>query len=188
MTTKAVAVFASVLLSGLAFLPNAAGAAQPAQNSFPAIGNDTNGPEFLLTLGPNGNNSLVLFPGSTDQGPYDGIEDTYIGVWNNSGKSVANVFLSATSTQIFGFDGDGIGSNDSTGYGGPGVSFSNINAAQTSGTVNFAGGLAPDGTAYFALEEALSFNASTGAVTGLAVGRHRHRDRYPVLACCPIWA
>ncbi len=69
-----------------------------------------------------------------------------------------------TSTNnIFGFDGDGIDtygapSNpmDNTGYGGPKAYFTNINAGQTSGRVNFITPIPPGGTAYFSLENVLA--------------------------------
>lgn len=89
-------------------------------------------------------------------GAYDRIEDTLIGVRNDSGGVLNSMTL--TSTQdIFAFDGDGAGNYTGpygpTGYEGPNTSFSGINAADTSGTVNFIGGLADGGTAWFSLEE-----------------------------------
>ena len=114
---------------------------------------------------------------STGFGPYDGSDDTAIDVFNNSSASVPQINISST-LDIFGFDGDGIvtfvaAPSGPTGYEGPGTSFANIvgedfdgvdglgqTAATETGTVVFAGGLAPESTAYFSLEEDLS-DAST---------------------------
>jgi hypothetical protein len=144
--------------------------ATAAHAAYPGIGNDTNGPEFLITI-TGGGASIGPGPG-TGQGPYDGIEDTYIGVINNSGGTVG--FLDLTGSYIFGFDGDGLctyngGANCSGtdpfgqngGYAGGSTAgfvdtfFSNIvNANQ--GRLNFAGGLAPGQSAFFSLEEQLA--------------------------------
>src|SRR5262249_2848471 len=69
----------------------------------------------------------------TGQGPYDGNDDTLIGVVNNSRSPIRTLGLSSAS-DICGFDGDGIdafgipgNSHDSTGYGGPNAFFTNIN-------------------------------------------------------------
>ena len=98
------------------------------------------------------------------QGPYDGVEDTLIGVSNESSGTVASISLSST-TDLFGFDGDGICTflfaGDSgcpygtTGYEGPNTTFSNIAANFTSGVVDFTGGLAAGNSLYFSLEEDL---------------------------------
>ena len=121
---------------------------------WPSIGADTLGPAIIITIGPGAVQTITNGPGA-GQGPYDLVEDTYIGVVNNSGASISQVSLSAPSNiGIFGFDGDGIGagtgagnatypagcaaggggacgtanSNDSLsgGYGGPIGFFSNI--------------------------------------------------------------
>jgi hypothetical protein len=102
--------------------------------------------------------------GDPSQGPYDGVEDTLIGVVNLSSHNVSSLPLAA-KTSAFGFDGDGLCNVSgapfgcpfgSTGYEGPGVSFTAISADQRSGTVNFAGGLAPGASTYLSLEESLS--------------------------------
>jgi hypothetical protein len=100
---------------------------------------------------------------STGQGPYDSIEDTLIGVVNNSSLPVNALGLKSAAT-IFAFDGDGIdtfgipgNTRDSTGYGGPNAFFTSINGAQTEGIVNFITPIAAKGgTAFFSLEEAVS--------------------------------
>src|SRR5262249_8357991 len=126
----------------------------------PAVGTDTSC-EFLLVVTSSG--AVQVFHDST-QPPVDGIEDTLVGVVNSSGSTINSLALSSSS-DIFGFDGDGLCTLSghpggcpfgSTGYEGPNTSFSGINAAKTGGVVNFTGGLTNNATAYFSLEEALS--------------------------------
>jgi hypothetical protein len=87
-----------------------------------------------------------------------GGEDSFVGVVNNATTSLFSFFLSS-ATDIFAFDMDGtlvftggIGSD----YAPSGITFTNIDASGTSGTVNFAGGLAPGASIAFELEENLS--------------------------------
>ena len=127
----------------------------------------------IITINPNGTLS-VAYPNTN---PYDGSEDNYVGVVNNTASSVGSIDLSS-NTDIFGFDGDGIdaygiagNSADltaygSSAYGGPNAFFTNINNTATSGTVNFIAALAANGgTSYFSLEEA---PAGGLAITGTA--------------------
>jgi Domain of unknown function (DUF6531) len=132
----------------------------------PAVGVDTSC-GLLIEVTSSG----TTIYGDPTQGPYDGADDTLIGVLNSSGSAVGQLTLSS-NTPSFGFDGDGICSGfytlsscpfGPTGYEGPGTSFSNISAGGTGGVVTFSGGIAPGGTAYFSLEEPL--NASS-VVTG----------------------
>lgn len=128
-----------------------------------------NGPGVIITY--NGGSSFSV--STTGQGPYDGIEDTYVGVINASSTyTLSSINLSAT-TDIFGFDGDGIDTygapgngSDNTGYGGPDSYFTGINGAATAGTVNFVTPLAPGQSTFFSLEEALSSAGGTGAPGG----------------------
>ena len=138
-----------LLIAGAAM---AALAAAGSAHAFPAFGADS-GPGLIITYTGGGGAGTS----STGQGPYDGIEDTYIGVVNNSTSTIFSQNLSSTQ-DIGGFDGDGIDTYgapgnilDTTGYGGPDSWFSNN--LGTSLTVNFIGGLAPGATTYFSLEE-----------------------------------
>lgn len=101
-------------------------------------------------------------------GPFDGIEDTLVGVVNNSSATVNQITLSGVGVfgdPIFGLDGDGICAGFSpgppacpygpTGYEGPNTSFANISANGTTGDVVFTGGLAPGQSTYFSLEDKL---------------------------------
>jgi hypothetical protein len=128
----------------------------------PAIGADT-GCAILLVINANGTVSVQQ---DVAQGPYDGSEDSLIGVQNNTSISVSHLDLTSTN-QAFGFDGDGIctftgwpGQTScpfgTTGYEGPNTSFSNISADTNSGTVNFPAGLAPGGHVFFSLEHQIT--------------------------------
>ena len=101
------------------------------------------------------------------QPPFDNSDDTLVGFQNNGKVPVSSLPLSGSGIPIppFAFDGDGICSGaygnwagsagcpyDQTGYGGPGVSFSNISSDQKSATVNFSPAIPPKGFAYFSLE------------------------------------
>jgi len=156
--------------------------------SGPSVGNDTSGPALCITLNSDGSTSVVNGPGSS-QGPYDGVEDTYIGVVNNTSAAVGSITLSSTQ-DIFGFDGDGIGGgsyagqtgtqqygtpngSDTSGYGGPNGYFTGITtiAGVETGILNFITPLAGNGgNTFFSLEEALdsaSFTTQIGGTTPL---------------------
>ena len=77
---------------------------------FGGFGNDTLGPEFVITLNSNGTASIGPGPGSA-QGPIDGIEDTYIGVINNTNQVVSQITIHGTDIAdggSFAFDSDGL--------------------------------------------------------------------------------
>src|SRR5712691_997025 len=75
----------------------------------PAIGADTSC-GILIVFNADGTTSILSDP---SQGPFDSIEDTLVGVQNNSGVTIPNTTISGTS--IFGFDGDGICSGSFSG-------------------------------------------------------------------------
>lgn len=140
-----------------AICPGAAGT-----NNFVHAPDPTNtGCNVLITIAANGTASVSI----PDSSPYDGSEDTLIGVKNNSASTVAS--LSLTGSDIFGFDGDGIctftfvGSSycttaqkagtDPQDYQGPTSTFTVTNA--NTGSVNFSPAIAANGgTSYFSLE------------------------------------
>jgi hypothetical protein len=155
---------ALVLMVGTGVIASAAAITQ-----CPPVGLDTAGCGILITItsasGGNATAFTVVAASNPTQGPYDGSEDTLVGVQNNSGVTVNSLALSS-STDIFGFDGDGpctvspnpgnCNGSDPSGYGGPNVTFSGINPAGTSGTVNFTGGLPTGSSRWFGLEETLT--------------------------------
>jgi hypothetical protein len=134
----------------------------------PAVGADS-GCAILIVINPDGSVTLQTDP---SQGPFDGVEDTLIGVQNNSPVVVTSLTLTGVTTPdaTFDFDNDGLCDQTPppplplgcpfgpTHYEGPGTSFTNISADKATGTVNFAG-IAPGGSAFFSLEGAI--NASS---------------------------
>ena len=157
----------ALLSVGLGLLfAGAAQAATPPFNQCPAIGADTSC-GILLTINADGSITVDQDP---TQGPFDAIEDTLIGVQNNSTQTIPTLHLTSSVTAgdlPFGFDGDGICFGfyagtpagcpfGTTGYEGPNTSFSNISLDLLSGDVNFTGGLAAGASAYFSLEGAIN--------------------------------
>jgi RHS repeat-associated protein len=144
---------------------------QPPFTECPAIGEDTSC-GILIQITNAANNIL----GDPTQPPYDGTDDTLIGLLNNSSDTIGSIQLSS-DTDLFGFDGDGICTYSFTGdaycsteatqgddpydYEGPGTTFSDINSNLTGGTVNFSPGIAPGQTVYFSLEEPLTATTVT---------------------------
>ncbi len=113
----------------------------------PAVGYATSC-SALITINPNGSLKVQIDPSVT---PYDGSDDTLVGVINHSGATVYGIQL--TGSNIFGLDGDGAfgGGN----YSGPNTNFI-ISADGNSGVVNFNAGLADGQFVYFSLEGAPS--------------------------------
>ena len=151
-----------VAASALCILSAPAFAASPC----PAI-NLSSQCSVVITESAGGTFSLA----STGVGPYDGSDDTLIGVINNSATALTSLSLSGGN--IFGFESDGPSSFTGvsygpTGYEGPNTSFTVTDA--NDGVVNFLnGGVAPNGgTAWFALEENLS--GAVGTPPPITVG------------------
>ena len=123
--------------------------------------NDNTGCGVLITLNANG---TATFQTDPNQGPFDGSDDTLVGVVNKTGVPIPSINLSS-SKGIFAFDGDGICHYSFTGdgycsghdgeYNGPTSSFTNISSDQKSGTVNFDA-LQPGSSTYFSLENSLT--------------------------------
>ena len=158
----------------------------PPFSECPAIGLDTSC-ALLIDAATAGTSVLQ----DTTQGPYDGTEDTLIGVLNQTTAPITSLALSSTTEPLFGFDGDGIctytfasapaastvaGDKGSTncpygsqGYEGPDTSFSGISLDLSSGVVNFSPALAPGKSTYFSLEEPLSASQINVGGTDLSV-------------------
>jgi len=122
----------------------------------------------LITFNLDGSITTVI----TNPNPYDGAEDSLIGIVNDSASAISAINLSSATLALFGFDGDGacvtgglyvqVGpcgglrapTTSGADYAGPGVTFTNIASNGRSGTVNFAPAIAAlGGTAWFSLEE-----------------------------------
>jgi hypothetical protein len=165
------AITTATLMAGatLAVIPavTAAAATAPAPpfGECPAIGASPSC-EILLVVNPD--NTVSVY-GDPSVGPFDGSDDTLVGIVNDSTAAVKAVTVSGPGSDLSGFDGDGICSGDygtwsgssgcpygPTGYEGLGTSFVTDPTLPDSAEVDFAGGLAPKASAYFSLEGALT--------------------------------
>jgi hypothetical protein len=156
--------------------------AVPMFSECPAVQDDT-GCAFLITINSGGTTTVTADP---SQGPFDGSDDTLIGVLNNSIFSVTSIPLSS-DIDIFGFDGDGacvappgtytpqpalsqcqggqLWAIDPQDYESAGAILGEISSDTTSGAVFMD--LAPGATTWFSLQGAL---AVTDITTGPAGG------------------
>lgn len=132
--------------------------------------------------------------------PYDGVEDTLVGVQNSSGATLKSITLSSpdqTFGGIFNFDADGpcsfnssvcfngaLAGVDPGDYQGPNNTFTNISADKTSGTVSFnAPGIPSPGSTWFAMEGTpTSFGQISqtqpvfpGVTTAFPIGADNHK-------------
>jgi hypothetical protein len=158
-----IVVFSALAFAGVA----SATPPTPPFTQCPPVGADTSC-GTLIVINSGGSVEAVNDP---SQGPFDGIEDTMIGVQNNSGSAVSSIALEGLF--IFGFDGDGICNGytpappacpyGTTGYEGPGTEFTITNSNE--GSVNFVPtGLAAGASTYFSLEEAVTCTGVSGGV------------------------
>ena len=176
----------TLLLAGVAVGAIAAVATPAVAGICPTTGTATTDCNFFYHFNSNGSISTTLGTTNSSFGNYSydfaGGEDALIGVINNSGHSITSISLNGGASNIFGFDGDGIGayghsgtnaSDTSSGnYGGLDAFFTNI--VGNTGTVNFIGGIASGSTGYFSLEEPVSISAPptvTGQSSNLRPGR-----------------
>jgi RHS repeat-associated protein len=167
--------------------PAAAATPTPPFNECPAVGADISC-AVLIVVGSGSIQVLV----DSSQRPFDGADDTLVGVLNSSGSTVAHIALSANAP-VFSFDGDGICTFPQlsgcpfgpTGYEGPGTVFSGISPGATGGTVAFANGLSSGTFAYFSLEVAI--DATTFVSSGPTVkeqGGPPSRSENPTTPSC----
>lgn len=189
------AVLAGSGLTALALSPQLASASPATSAPFtecPHVGADTSC-AILIVINPVGAPSIMT---DGSQGPYDGVEDTMVGIYNNSAQTITSLPL--TGNDIFGFDQDGIcdpnNSNVSfspgadcsantdpgqgSGYGGPDSTF-NVTDSSDGSVVFENGGLAPQGTTFFSLEGVLdstSFTINITTPTGVAVSATEGTD------------
>jgi hypothetical protein len=139
--------------------------------------NSATGCNTVITISSSGSLSVAV----PDSNPYDGAEDTLVGVVNNSSNTITQLTLSGSD--IFGFDADGIctyafagnsycstsarNGTDPQDYQGPTSTFTITNS--DSGAVNFNPGIGPGISTYFSLEEPPTASL-TGSVTGSTPG------------------
>lgn len=173
----------------------------PPFNECPAVGYDSttngatyNGCGFLIDISSTGTVTVI----ASGNGPYDGIDDTLVGVYDqcaSCGTVTAISVSGAPGNDIVGFDGDGAcsGINSLTPFPAPYptlaqcgagnyqtttnpndyqsvcASFTNINTATfNSATVVFSPGLTNGGTCWFSLEGALSSTSFTATTTSVS--------------------
>jgi hypothetical protein len=122
--TTALLVAVAAAVGGASSAPRAAIAIPPPPptppfTQCPPVGYDT-GCAVLIILGPGGTKTTLTDPA---QGPFDGVEDTLIGIQNNSGSTVSSFTLTGApppgNPPVFQFDGDGLCSGVSS-TGAPG--------------------------------------------------------------------
>lgn len=137
-----------------------------AQNPCPTIGLSSVCSTIITITddGPGGFNVTSKIPEGAQ--PYDGSDDSLIGVINDSSEMIYSLYL--TGNNIFGFEADGMcsasyasgvtGTNscsgatlDPNGYGGNEVNF--VADSNDAGGVNFVNGIASEGMQHFSLEE-----------------------------------
>jgi len=171
---KSRGVFRLTFVIAVGLTSTAAMASTTPYPPYPGFGNDPNGPALIIDLTTHG---ASIVNGPSVGIPYDGVEDTYVGIENTSGHSIFNLDLSGSN--IFAMDGDGIaapafGSPASPvcvvpgtcDYAGPDNFFSSV-ADPSDGVLSFIGGLADGHSTYFSLEEPL--NAASFKVTGVPI-------------------
>jgi hypothetical protein len=166
--------FSGAIIAASAALMASSASAASCNNAAacPAIGLDS-GPGIILNVGPGGAVTVTV----TGQGPYDGVEDTYIGVNNNTGAPLSSITGIHSTLQAFGFDGDGIGTYAAVGsnttdtssgkYGGPNAYFTNISLDLMSGDVNFIKPIGIGGSDIFSLEENIAAAGGGGITVGV---------------------
>jgi hypothetical protein len=168
-----------ILITAMAMLVFASSASAtpptPPFTQCPPVGLDTSCHTLIVV---NSSGELEAF-NDPSQPPFDGVEDTMIGVENKSSASVSSIALEGEF--IFGFDGDGICAGfyvpgppctwpHPTSYEGPETSFTITNVNE--GSVNFTGGLAAGTSTYFSLEGPVSCASVGGKLKCGAKPKH----------------
>ena len=155
-------LLAATILAGIA------GATAPAQAGGPCPVSIKASCDLVFTFNADGSVTTSGAGGSAIGG-----EDALIGVINNRSTTLSSFTLDGGSVRIYGFDSDGIdgstgvgpvaGNPDTTSYGGPNGFFTGI--VGNVGVVNFFGGIAPKGSDYFSIEQAVSLSAPPTVTT-----------------------
>jgi hypothetical protein len=127
----------------------------------------------LLVVESDG--SITVYKDSS-VGPYDGIEDTLVGVWNQSATTINALTVNGPNTDLGGLDGDGICTYPlagcpfgPTGYEGPNTAIKTDPARPDSAEIDFPAGFASGASTYFSLEDELSLADLTVRQGPLAV-------------------
>jgi lysophospholipase L1-like esterase len=188
---RALCLGAVIAVTALGITTGTASAASPTTPPFgecPAIGSAPSC-DILLVVNPDQTISVL---GDATVGPYDGSDDTLVGILNNSSNPVQAITVSGPNSDLAGFDGDGIctyatggttgsgftgdsycsaqqlAGTDPEDYAGPDNTFTLDPNSQNDVEVDFTGkGLAAGGTTYFSLEGALTAAQITARKGGL---------------------
>jgi len=199
---RALCVGAATMVTLLGVMAGTASAAGPVTAPFtecPKVGAAPSC-DILLVVNPDQTISVL---GNSSVGPYDGADDTLIGIVNNSSAAITAVTVSGPNSGLAGFDGDGIctyatggssgsgftgdsyctsqqvAGNDPGDYAGPGTSFTLDPNSQDDVEVDFAGkGLAAGNSTYFSLEGALTAAVVKARKGGLNLGYIAMGDSY----------
>lgn len=163
-------------LSCVVFLSVAASARA---NSCPAVGSSTGcGVQLNITAQSGGVGTSYTIANLGNGNPYDGNDDTVVGITNNTTATVTSITLEASITSnAFGFDGDGacttLGSGagfpcGTTGYEGPNMMFSAVTDSGSNEflTITFTNGLTAGSSTWFSLEGTPDSIAGAGGLTG----------------------
>ncbi len=183
VTCRFAQLFLLFVLAGMSSVPNlwAAASQDPCTPALP-LGSASGCGALITVTAVDGNGNAIAFtvtiPNNGNGNPYDGDDDTLVGVINSSGAALNSMTLTSTDTSfggIFGFDQDGpCGYNGSStdcfngaeervdpgDYQGPnntfsvgdGTSCSGFGTCYTNGTVNFLSAIPVGGSTWFALE------------------------------------
>jgi hypothetical protein len=199
---RALCVGAATAVALLGVMAGTASAAGPVTAPFtecPKVGAAPSC-DILLVVNPDQSISVL---GDSSAGPYDGSDDTLIGIVNNSSAAITAVTVSGPTSDLAGFDGDGIctyatggssgsgftgdsyctsqqvAGNDPGDYAGPGTSFTLDPNSHDDVEVDFAGnGLAAGNSTYFSLEGALTAAVVKARKGGLNLGYIAMGDSY----------
>jgi hypothetical protein len=104
---RALCVGAATAVALLGVMAGTASAAGPVTAPFtecPKVGAAPSC-DILLVVNPDQSISVL---GDSSAGPYDGSDDTLIGIVNNSSAAITAVTVSGPTSDLAGFDGDGI--------------------------------------------------------------------------------
>ena len=142
----------------------------PPFTACPAVGASPSCSIFLVV---NSDRTVSVY-GDPAVGPYDGGDDTLVGIRNDSSVGVDAVTVTGPGTNLAGLDGDGLCTYGisgcpfgPTGYEGPGTSIFTLPELPDSAEIDFTGSLAPTASAYFSLEGALTEAQLTSRPGGL---------------------
>ncbi|WIV57784.1 hypothetical protein [Amycolatopsis nalaikhensis] len=142
----------------------------PPFHQCPAVGS---APGCAILLIVNADRTVSV-AGDNGVGPYDGADDSLIGIVNLSSTAVDAVTVTGTGSDLSGFDGDGLCTYVGcsypapTGYEGPDNTFTTDPAIPDSAEVDFTTPLAPGSSSYFSLEGALTAASLTARPGHLA--------------------